>query len=248
MADYRRRSLAQRPDRGGAALLVLVSLVSGSSPVRWSTRCARPAHRRAVRRREPEQRMHVMARHRSAEHVVQRWPRVCRARSPDWRTCRAAAVRLDVSHELRTPLTTVQMAGQMLYEARSRFDLHRSSGRAPAHRDRALRGAAVRSARPEPVDAEPRPRSTTSTGGRACGRRGRDAARRHHRRACGVDEPGGDADLRRVDRTCAPWSTRPAARPGSIDVARPRTVRSPCGTTGRHGARTSSVASRPVLA
>src|SRR5690606_15639269 len=28
----------------------------------------------------------------------------------------------DVSHELRTPLTTVQMAGQVLYEARSHFD------------------------------------------------------------------------------------------------------------------------------
>ncbi len=58
----------------------------------------------------------------------------------------------DVSHELRTPLTTVRMAGDVLHDARDRFDPpDRAGRRAAAERARPFRDAAGRPARDQPV-------------------------------------------------------------------------------------------------
>ena len=75
----------------------------------------------------------------------------------------------DVSHELRTPLTTVRMAGDVLYDARERFDAaDRPHRRAAAEGARPVRAAAHRPARDQPLRRRrrrprPRGRRTSST-------------------------------------------------------------------------------------
>lgn len=112
---------------GGAALLVLVSLVSWIvarqvvDPLRLARRIAERFAAGNL-----EQRMHV----KGEDDIA----RLSTSFNQMAESLQSQITRLenlsrlqqrfvsDVSHELRTPLTTVQMAGQMLHEARSRFD------------------------------------------------------------------------------------------------------------------------------
>ena len=112
---------------GGAVLLVMVALVAGLvarqvvEPVRLARRIAERFAAGNL-----EQRMHVKGEDdiarlstsfnqmaESLQSQIRRLENLSRLQQ---------RFVSDVSHELRTPLTTVQMAGQMLFEARERFD------------------------------------------------------------------------------------------------------------------------------
>jgi two-component system sensor histidine kinase MtrB len=112
---------------GGAVLLVMVTLVAGLvarqvvEPVRLARRIAERFAAGNL-----EQRMHVKGEDdiarlstsfnqmaESLQSQIRRLENLSRLQQ---------RFVSDVSHELRTPLTTVQMAGQVLYEARPHFD------------------------------------------------------------------------------------------------------------------------------
>lgn len=112
---------------GAVALLVMVSLVAGLvarqvvEPVRLARRIAERFAAGNL-----EQRMHVKGEDdiarlstsfnqmaESLQSQIRRLENLSRLQQ---------RFVSDVSHELRTPLTTVQMAGQVLYDARSKFD------------------------------------------------------------------------------------------------------------------------------
>jgi len=112
---------------GGAGLLVMVTLVAGLvarqvvEPVRLARRIAERFAAGNL-----EQRMHVKGEDdiarlstsfnqmaESLQSQIRRLENLSRLQQ---------RFVSDVSHELRTPLTTVQMAGQVLYEARTGFD------------------------------------------------------------------------------------------------------------------------------
>ncbi|MBC9225766.1 HAMP domain-containing protein [Aeromicrobium sp. 636] len=112
---------------GGAGLLVMVTLVAGLvarqvvEPVRLARRIAERFAAGNL-----EQRMHVKGEDdiarlstsfnqmaESLQSQIRRLENLSRLQQ---------RFVSDVSHELRTPLTTVQMAGQVLYEARPGFD------------------------------------------------------------------------------------------------------------------------------
>ena len=119
----------------------------------------------------------------------------------------------DVSHELRTPLTTVQMAAEVLHEARGRLPAARGPvGRAAAGRAGPVRGSAHRPARDQPVRRRrrgPRPGAVRS------GRPGGPGGRGHVRPGRAARVPaGGQPPRRRRDRR----GRRPA---GGADPAQP---------------------------
>src|SRR5690606_19051467 len=112
---------------GGGVLLVMVTLVAGLvarqvvEPVRLARRIAERFAAGNL-----EQRMHVKGEDdiarlstsfnqmaESLQSQIRRLENLSRLQQ---------RFVSDVSHELRTPLTTVQMAGQVLYEARPQFD------------------------------------------------------------------------------------------------------------------------------
>lgn len=130
----------------------------------------------------------------------------------------------DVSHELRTPLTTVQMAGQMLFEARTGFDphtaraaelLHTEIGRFEALLsdllDLSRFDAGAATLEIDPVDLAAVAQSAAAD--QALTRAGIEG------RARGVDQPAVvQADIRRVDRMVRNLIVNAARYSGSAKV------------------------------
>ena len=133
----------------------------------------------------------------------------------------------DVSHELRTPLTTVQMAADVLHEARERLPAARGPlGGAAARRAGPVRGAAHRPAGDQPVRRRRR-RARLRAG------RPRRAGRAGGRPACASLAERHDSELV-VNRPDERRDRRGRRPPGRADPAQPgRQRRSSTAPAGR---------------